>query len=280
MKVQPGNALVDWIYNTPPWASTLAFMSVAFALTLITLVLFRLLVRHEYRHRHHELFTFTVTNIAVLYAVLLAFIAVATWENFAQATSLAEAEASLAGNLYRDSDGLGAGPTAVALRKSLTSYVHAVIDKEWPEQQQGRQPDTGGWPALESFQLKLLSVEPKDSRQTMAMQEMFHTLNELYDARRKRVDASLGHVPAVVWYVILIMGAMTVGFTYPLGVESLWAHLVASGGLALALVLVIALIVQLDYPFRGAVSVGPDAYENVLGNMHRLHPESLPIAEY
>jgi len=73
---------------------------------------------------------------------------------------------------------------------------------------------------------------------------------------------------------------MVVGFTFPLGVESLWAHLIASGGLALALVLVIALIVQLDYPFRGAVSVGPQPFENVLGNMHRLHPESLPIAQY
>lgn len=105
------------------------------------------------------------------------------------------------------------------------------------------------------------------------MQEMLRTLNDLYAARRSRVDASLGHIPAVVWYVILIVGAMTVGFTYLLGVENLWSHLIASEGLALALVLVIALIVQFDYPFRGTISVGPDAYEKVLANMHRLHPE-------
>ena len=37
----------------------------------------------------------------MLYAVLLAFIAVARWERFSRATELVEAEANLAGNLYR-----------------------------------------------------------------------------------------------------------------------------------------------------------------------------------
>jgi Protein of unknown function (DUF4239) len=266
------NALVNWIYNTPPWASTLVFMSVAFALIVITLIPFRLIIRHEYRRRHHEVFSFVVTNIAVLYAVLLAFIAVASWESFSHATELAEAEANLTGNLYRDTDGFGTAPVAAALRTPLRDYVQIVIDKEWLEQKQGREPDQG-WPALERFQRTLVGVEPQNLGQSVAMQEMLRTLNELYAARRSRVDASLGHIPAVVWYVILIVGAMTVGFTYLLGVESLWAHLIASGGLGLALVLVVALIVQFDYPFRGSISVGPDAYEKVLANMHRLHPE-------
>lgn len=272
MKEQIGNALVGWIYNTPPWASTLVFMAVAFTLIVMTLVPFRLIVRHEYRRRHHDLFTFTVTNIAVLYAVLLAFIAVATWENFSHATELVEAEANLTGNLYRDMEGFGTAPAAAALRSSLRNYVKVVIDKEWPEQQQGREPDQG-WPALESFQGTLIGIEPQDPRQAVAMQEMLHTLNQLYAARRSRVDASLEHIPAVVWHVILIVGAITVGFTFLLGVESLGAHLIASSGLALALVLVVTLIVQLDYPFRGTLSVGPEAYEKVLANMQRLHPE-------
>ncbi len=255
---QIGNALVGWIYNTPPWASTLVFMAVAFALIVMTLIPFRLMVRHEYRRRHHDLFTFTVTNIAVLYAVLLAFIAVATWENFSHATELVEAEANLTGNLYRDTDGLGADPAAAALRSSLRSYVKIVMDKEWPEQQHGREPDQG-WPFLESFQRTLISIEPQDPRQTVATQEMLHTLNQLYAARRSRVDAALEHIPAVVWQLILLVGAITVGFTFLLSVESLWAHLIATSGLALALVLVVALIAQLDYPFRGTLSVGTDA---------------------
>jgi hypothetical protein len=269
---QIGNAIVGWIYNTPPWASTLVLMAVAFALIVMTLIPFRLIVLYEYRRRHHDLFTFTVTNIAVLYAVLLAFIAVATWENFSHATELVEAEANLSGNLYRDTDGLGPNPAAATLRSSLWGYVKIVIDKEWPEQQQGREPDQG-WPLLESFQRTLIGIEPQDSRQTMATQETLHILNQLYAARRSRVDASLEHIPAVVWHVILLVGAITVGFTFLLGVESLWAHLIASSGLALALVLVVALIAQLDYPFRGTLRVGPDAYEKVLANMQRLYPE-------
>lgn len=272
-----GTALVDWIYNTSPWISTGVFVAVALALILVTLVPLSLIVRRDYRRRHNEVFTFTVTNIAVLYAVLLAFIAVATWENFSHAGELVEAEANLAGNLYRDTDGLGAGPAAAAMRADLGRYLQAVVDREWPEQRRGGTP-THGWAPLESFQQNLLAVQPQGAGQTVVMQEMLRVLNELYSARRSRVDASQQHIPAVVWYVILLVGAITVGFTFLLGVESLSAHLIASGAFGVALVLVVALIVQLDYPFRGTLSIGTDAYDNVLVNMRHLHPEAFALA--
>ena len=268
---QAVTALVNWIYNTPPWLTTGVFVALACALIAIVLIPFRLVVRREFRSKHHEVFAFAVTNIAVLYAVLLAFIAVATWENFSHAGNLAEVEADLTGNLLRDVDGLGSNPTTSALRASLHQYLALVVTKEWPDQQEGRTP-TAGWPALETFQRTLLAVQPQGPAQTLLVPEMLHTLNELYTARRSRVDASQEHIPAVVWDVLLIMGALTVGFTFLLGVESLWAHLIASVGVGVALVLVVALIVQLDYPFRGTLSVSADPYESVIANMDQPHP--------
>jgi hypothetical protein len=52
---------------------------------LVPLVLTRL-VSEETRHLHNEFTLLTVTNTAVLYTVLLVFIAIAAWENMSKAS--------------------------------------------------------------------------------------------------------------------------------------------------------------------------------------------------
>jgi hypothetical protein len=52
---------------------------------LVPLVLTRL-VSEETRHLHNEFTLLTVINTAVLYTVLLVFIAIAAWENMSKAS--------------------------------------------------------------------------------------------------------------------------------------------------------------------------------------------------
>jgi hypothetical protein len=47
------------------------------------------------------------------------------------------------------------------------------------------------------------------------------------------------------------------------GFENFRLHLTMTGAVAAALALVVVLIVDLDWPFRGEVSVSPEAYVNV-----------------
>ena len=54
------------------------------------------------RRAHNDLAGFSIAIISVVYAVLLAFIAVATWESFSSAETIVQAEAGYIGNLYRD----------------------------------------------------------------------------------------------------------------------------------------------------------------------------------
>jgi hypothetical protein len=55
---------------------------------------------------HNDLAGFTIAVIGVLYAVLLAFIAIATWESFSKASDIVEAESDYAGGIYLDTQGL------------------------------------------------------------------------------------------------------------------------------------------------------------------------------
>jgi hypothetical protein len=258
--------LVNWIYNTSPWLSSGVFiLGGIIASGLIVLVL-TLLVGARTRQTHNEFTSFTVTNIAVLYAVLLAFIAVAAWEDLSKASDLVGTEAGLVEDLYVDAQGLSDKALTTDLQKGLRGYIRAVVDREWPEQRAGG-ISAAAAPALRGVRETLASFQPKTSGDAIVMQEMLHSLNELYNARRARLEAAGGHIPDAVWWVVIFLGLLTVGFTALLGVHNLTMHFAMVAGLTTAMVVVVALIVQLDYPFRGEISVSADPFERVLSDV-------------
>jgi hypothetical protein len=88
---------------------------------------------------------------------------------------------------------------------------------------------------------------------------MLKTLNELCRARASRLSAVEGQIPGVVWLIIVIGGTLTTGYTYLFGFHDLRMHLQMTGSVATSLALIVVLMVALDWPFRGKVSIFPDA---------------------
>jgi hypothetical protein len=156
------------------------------------------------------------------------------------------------------------------VRNELRSYIQAVLDREWPEQQAGG-ISRAGFPALRQLRGTLASLDPKTQGDAIVMQESLRSLNDLFTARRSRLDAASAHIPDAVWWVVFFLGLLTVGFTALLGMDSAWMHFTVIGGLTTAMVVVIALIVQLDYPFRGTISVSPEPFEQIIPNVGGDH---------
>jgi hypothetical protein len=215
----------------------------------------------DVRRTHNDLAGFSVAIISVVYAVLLAFIAVATWESFAEAGNIVEEEAGYVGNLYRDTKGFP-DATGEQMRVALREYVDTVVAKEWPQQQRGIVPGDA-WRPLYRLHKYLVTFQPTTRGEEVVQAEFLRTLNDLYRARETRLTAASGHVPVVIWWIIFISGALTTGFTYLFGFRDFRMHLAMSGSVAASLSLVVVLIVALDWPFRGEVSVSPDAYIEV-----------------
>jgi hypothetical protein len=253
--------IFDWIYDHPTWmwGNILVWGAVAFACQ--GLAVFHRFVRVEVRRAHNDLVGFMIAIISVVYAVLLAFIAVATWESFASAETIVEAEAGYICNLYRDTQGF---PDTVGalMRQTLREYTDTVIQAEWPVQRRGELPSSG-WGPLRKLHGQLVKFQP-DTRGEAAIQaEFLRSLNELYKAREARLTAAAGHIPVVIWWIIGISGALTTAYTYLFGFHSFRMHLTMTGAVAASLALVVVLILALDWPFRGEVSISPDPYVNV-----------------
>lgn len=260
--------LVDWLYNNPIWLVSGVILVIAIGVACSGLFIFDRLVDVGLRRDHNDITGFTIAIVGVVYAVLLAFIAVATWQTFANAGTIVGDEADYLGNIYRDTAGL---PDAVAtkLRADLRQYADTVIKVEWPAQQAGRVAVTG-WAPLNDFHMEIAMFQPKTSGETVIQAEIMHSLNELYSARESRLTAATGHIDEVVWWIIVISGALSIGYTYLFGLKNLFMHMVMTAAVTASMTLVVILIVELDYPFRGDVSVSSAPFQRVLQDMDNL----------
>ena len=91
------------LYNVPTALLCLAIVVTAVALSLGGLVLVRRSVTLSTLESHHEVAGFILAVVGVVYAVLLAFVVIVTWEQFEEARADADREAALVEGLHRTS---------------------------------------------------------------------------------------------------------------------------------------------------------------------------------
>jgi hypothetical protein len=279
---------VDWVYANSPWVVIPVFLGAAVGASSFCLWLRYRVAFGEPGSGHGRLAEFIVTNIAVIYAVLLAFIAVATWESYGKASDLTLDEATLAANLYRDA-AAAPEPTRGAVQSGVVAYLTFVAGDgggggEWQamrgrvplDEKDGRcdpraHPIACGWDILARIRIAVATMAPdRDSPgEVVLMQQMLRDLDALYIARSSRIDAARNHIPALVWVVIIILGATTIGYAMFVEAPGVLSHMAMLAGLTVATTLVVVLIVELDFPFRGVISVDPKAYTRSLADLQR-----------
>jgi hypothetical protein len=250
--------IVDWIYNNPTWLWGSILVTLVTAVACAGLLLFHQLVHVDVRRQHNDLAGFTIAIIGVLYAVLLAFIAIATWESFSKASDIVESESDYAGGMYLIASGLP-DQSGQKVRDALSKYVNVVINDEWPTQRRGVTPDQG-WKPLRDVATAVAAIHPQTSGEAVIEAQLLRTWNDLYLARSSRLSAVQGHIPPVIWSIVFLGAAITIVYTYLFGFQSFGMHMAMTAIVAATLALVMVMIIALDWPFRGEISVSPDPF--------------------
>jgi uncharacterized membrane protein YraQ (UPF0718 family) len=268
--------LVDFLYTHSTWVVGLLVVGIWTGLSLAGLYLFNRLVDVHHRHKDTETVGLTYAIVAVVYAVLIGFIVVDVFETYAKGDEIATAEANKLSNLMLDSSGL---PPELAglVRGDLNKYIDIVVKTEWPSQQAGKLDEKvfePGWEVLSRLSKRLAQFEPATTGQNVNKGEMLRVGNELIKARRSRIIAAGEHLPEVVWQILILAGIVSVVYTYLFGAHTFKIHMAITGLIAATISLVFVLIIALDYPFRGDVSVGDDAFVSV--KAMASEPEAVP----
>jgi hypothetical protein len=238
-------------------------MIAAAALSSGGLLMFHQLVPHHLRREQNDVAGSTMAIAGVVYAVLLAFIAVAVWQGYGQADTLVQTEANLVSNLYRDTVGLP-NPQAEDLRHTLFVYAETVVQDEWPALTAGLNDDAAGWQLLDSVHLALVQIQPQNIGTEAIRAEMLRSLDGLYDARRGRFHSASVALPPVLWWNLLAGGALLLAFSYLFGPPSLGMHAAMVSLLGATIGLVLILILLLIHPFEGDNHISAAAFNELI----------------
>jgi len=254
----------------PLWLAGVLIIMMPTLLAMAGTVFVRSRVGLESLSWNNEVAGFKFATIGVLYAVLLAFAVFVVWSRFSAVEDNTAREAGAAATLYRLIDGIHDEPDS-ALRARLTAYLESAISQDWPALSEGRDsPATTH--ALTELYDAALTYKPADSREVLLMQGILSQLDDMGETRRERIARCNGVVPGVLWLVLFGGAIITIGFTFFFGTRSLPAQTAMTGALSLLIFAVLFVIVTVNRPFTGSVSVRPDALVQVLEDLRGLRP--------
>jgi hypothetical protein len=91
------------------------------------------------RQPHNDVAGFIYAALGVIYAVLLALVVIAVWEEYDAAKETVEQEANAASDIFWLADGLPE-PRGTHVQELVRSYAEEVVEHEWPLMEQGGHP--------------------------------------------------------------------------------------------------------------------------------------------
>jgi uncharacterized membrane protein YraQ (UPF0718 family) len=240
----------------------LLVVALSILLAVVGLAVVQRVVPSQLRQQHNDVAGFIYAVMGVVYAVLMALVVIAVWEDFAEARDTAEREASELADVFRLAHQVPQ-PEGRQLQELARSYARVVVDEEWALMTQGR-TSPRAWDLLDGMSLSLSNAEVRTSEQEVVYAEALNRIDELADARNARLVEAGEGIPTVLWGVLIAGGIVVVGFTYLFGLDNSLAHTLMVAALTLVISSVLFTIGLFEHPFSGSVRVGPEAFELVL----------------
>jgi hypothetical protein len=232
---------------------------------VVGLVLVQHLVPPDRREGQNDVAGFIYAVLGVAYAVLLAFVVIAVWEEYKTAQTNLESEAhELAGVYFLASRLPESERTNV--QDLVRTYARVVVEQEWPMMEQG-QTSPRADSLVRQLRLELLEFDPRTKGEQVLYERGLAQLHDAVDARGMRLLEVREGIPTVVRVVMVSGAVITVGFTYLFVMRSFKLHAVATGALTVVVVLLLFTVGILDHDYDGDVRVGPQAFELAIKEM-------------
>jgi hypothetical protein len=212
------------------------------------------------RREHNDVAGFIYAVVGVVYAVLLALVVIAVWEEHEAAKATVGSEANELAEVFWLAHRFPE-PQGHRLQELARSYARVVVEEEWALMERGRSSPRA-WALLDEMRLSVQDLGVRTPADQVLFEQGLDRVRGLADARRVRLVEAEEGIPAVLWAVLGFGGIVTVGFTYLFGLENTWSHrlMVAVSGL---IALVLFTIGNLEYPFSGGTRIGTEAFELV-----------------
>jgi hypothetical protein len=248
-------------------AVTLVFIVlVTVVVSLIGLALVRRTVPSSRLAQHTDVAGYVYAVIGVIYAVILALVVVAAWEEYRDAQAAVAAEASSVLNLARMANGWPADDRA-NVESALVAYARQTVDVEWPAMARGDFAPATETVTVNQLWQALNEADETAATKSASYQAALLQLANLDAARGDRLLFGQDGLPIAMALILILGAGITVAFTYLFAVDDARLQAVMIASLAVLVALLLMLQYQLGKPFQGVAAIEPTAMELVLAEI-------------
>jgi Protein of unknown function (DUF4239) len=233
----------------------------AFCYLLATLMLFGLTIlsRSPIGGALHVTTPAMLTPLAVILGLVIAFLATRVWGNLDHAQSYVVEEASGIREAILISNVLPSD-TRDAVRKEMGNYLRFVDQVDWPAMLRGQQGLRQTPPGLPEALTILLSFVPQQPGQQLAQSHAVTAIEQVLQARRKRILLSEAVISPPQWIVIIVLDALVLLTIGTVHAERYTTAAVNMAIFSTAVASCVVLLMINDRPFNtGGIAIQPTA---------------------
>lgn len=253
-----------------PWVFT-------FVITLITIVLSvggllftrRFFGNFYIKPEDTPVANIVMRQISTLLAVLLAFATISIWQDYELQRKHTAEEASIMGNLYRDSRGFDAKQESI-IQELLVNYTKAVVEDAWPKMRE-KQESKLSWTAFNKLYGHVIRLSPQTSSEEVIFTRMVEHLNELAKYRRLRhIRNANPLIPGVLWGTLYLSTILIVISGFFLRTQNIRMQGLLTGISGFIFGLIFSLLLLLNNPYCGSMQISPGPIENLLLDVYPM----------
>ena len=253
------------------YLQSLAVVLVSVALVLGFTAILNRRMEERIRERSNLVNGSQLLILGTIYAVLLGFMLSDAWITYQRTDEDVRSEAAAALTIYRSSSLLPSS-CALPMKNAAMEYVQTAITVEWPSMEEHMADFQGSSTVAKMWTIVDRCSEDKDWSET-ARANIIRSLETLQACREARMEDYSGHLPPLLWGVLLFGAIIVITASSLLGNESKSIHTVHVVSLTVLITASLLAISDLDRPFDGGTRVDSTAFRAVEANISE-HPGS------
>ncbi|MDX6720226.1 MAG: hypothetical protein QOJ63_2480 [Solirubrobacteraceae bacterium] len=246
--------------SLPTWLLAVLVVGGAVVLAVAGLVLMRRRFPDLDDHGINDVTGVVIGVLAAVFGIILGFVTVSLYETFTDTKATVQEEATELIQLYEDSL-VFAPAAAAAMQREIKSYIAAVRFREWERMSEGRSDASVGSRHVADLYGVLRGYEPDTQARIAFYTDAVARVNDIVDARRARLSYASEELPGPFWVMLLVGTLMLIASLYLLGSSNRRLHTIMVVGVAVLTSFNLLIVVALDHPFSGDISVSDDPFD-------------------
>ncbi len=200
--------------------------------------------------------------IGVMFALILTFVAVATWQNYNMVDNNVLKETNSLHNVYRN---LSAYPEPFRskMQDLIRHYVQHVIKDEWPKQAQALQDETAH-KLITRINATIFSFYPSDNREVAMHQETLRIVSEYRGLRHDRIIGGRPNITSSMWITLVGGTILYLVFLCFFDIPCFKHHAFMIGMFGAFVALVYCLLIVYNFPFTDPGAISSEPFQNLL----------------